>query len=100
MPAKPVTDGLDTRKVAGETKRRNRKRTKSASVLRRINAAARDRQKAWAEGEQPNVTERLSTELNGPSHLLRPEGLFAESRKESAGEMQPGNPKTSGAFRG
>jgi len=94
-----VTDGVDTLRVAGNAKRKRRKRTKSASTLRQIQAKARERQKAWAEGDQPNVTARLSADLNGPEHLLRPEGLFAEGRQEMAGEMEPGSPKTSGAFR-
>lgn len=99
MADQTVTNGLDTRKVAGEAKRKRRKRTKSASTLRQIQAKARERQQAWAEGDQPYVTARLSADLNGPEHLLRPEGLFADGRRELAGEMEPGSPKTSGAFR-
>jgi hypothetical protein len=100
MPAQTVTDGLDTLRVAGKVKRKRRKRTKSASTLRQIHAKARERQRAWVEGDRPNDTARLSADLNGPEHLLRPEGLFAEGRQEQAGEMEAGNPKTSGAFRG
>ena len=79
--------------------RRRRKRTpsdvrrKERRTLEQIQAKARERQEAWAEGEQPNLTHRLSVDLNGPR------GLFAEGRQQLAGEMQPGNPKTSGAFR-
>lgn len=100
MPTPTVSDGLDTLRVAGKAKRKRRKRTKAASTLRQIQAKARERQKAWAEGDRPNDTARLSVDLNGPEHLLRPEGLFAESRQEQAGQMEPGSPKTSGAFRG
>jgi hypothetical protein len=95
-----VTDGVDTPRVAGNAKRKRRKRTKSASTIRQIQAKARERQQAWAEGDQANLTARLSADLNGPEHLLRPEGLFAEGRREMAGEMAPGSPRTSGAFRG
>lgn len=98
MPAQTVTDGLDTPRVDGKAKRKRRKRTKSATTLRRINAAARERQEAYAEGNKANVTQRLTTELNGPEHLRRPEGLFAEARQEGAGEMPAGRPTTNGMY--
>lgn len=81
------------------TPRKRARRGKKAQTLRRINAVARERQQAYAEGNKPNVTERLTTELNGPEHLRRPEGLFAEARQEGAGEMSPGHPSTNGMYR-
>ena len=57
-------DGLDTRKVAGEAKRRTRrKRTSGPTRLRRINAKAREREAAWRVGDQAQAVERLTTEL-------------------------------------
>lgn len=79
--------------------RKRAKRGKKATTERLIQTKARERQRAWAEGDRPNVTASLSADLNGPDHLLRPEGLFAKGRQEMAGEMEPGSPKTSGAFR-
>lgn len=67
-----------------QTLARNRRRTKRASTVRRIQAAARERQRAYRKGGHPNLTTRLTTELNGPEHVLRPEGLFAEARQEMA----------------
>lgn len=75
-------DGLDTRKVAGEakgqTRSRNRKRTTGATTIRRINARARERQAAWAETGQPNLTEHLTRELDG---------LYDAYRDERAGTL-------------
>lgn len=77
-------------KVAGEAKRRrNRKRTKSATTLRRIQAKARERQELWLEGGHPNKVTSLTVDLNGREHLLRPEGLFAEARQEARGAGEP-----------
>ena len=57
-------DGLDTRKVAGEAKRRaRRKRTSETTRLRKINAKAREREAAWRVGDQANAVARLTTEL-------------------------------------
>lgn len=74
--------GLDTRKVAGETKAerkpRNRKRTRNASTLRRINATARERQAAWLATGQPTTTYQLTRELDG---------LYGEHRDDQAGTL-------------
>lgn len=84
--AAPSSTASTPDKVAGEAKRRrNRPRTKSATTLRRIQAKARERQAAYAEGGHPNETARLGADLNGREHVMRPEGLFAEGRYESRG---------------
>jgi hypothetical protein len=77
----------------------SKRRRRSLRIEEQIQAKAGQRQRAWAEGDQAYLTARLSADLNGPEHLLRPEGLFADGRQEMAGEMEPGSPKTSGAFR-
>lgn len=96
--AHTATNGLDTsgNRVAGKAKRRRRKRTKTATTERRIQAKARERQKLWAEGDpaKANAIATLTTDLNGRDYVHRPEGLFAEGRQETAGEMEPGHPTT------
>jgi hypothetical protein len=73
---------LDTRDaVAGKGKRTRRRRTTAASTVRRINAKARDRHDAWALGGKPNLTERLTVELDE---------LYGELREHRKGE--PGQP--------
>ena len=65
-------DGLDTRKVAGEAKRRaRRKRTTGPTRLRQINAKAREREAAWLEGDQANLVARLTTDLTEAYDGLR-----------------------------
>ena len=60
---KPTASTPDS--VAGEVKpkRRDRKRTVGATTVRRVNAKARERQDAWAEGGRPQRTEELTEEL-------------------------------------
>jgi hypothetical protein len=62
---------LDTREVAGKGRRKRRKRTTVAGTVRRIDAKARERQAAWLETGQPNVTERLTRELHDEYDDLR-----------------------------
>lgn len=75
--------------VAGEAKkRRGRKRTVGATRVRQINAKARERQEAWAEGGKPNLTARLTGDLGV---------LFRDLRKDrqeayATGEATEGSP--------
>jgi hypothetical protein len=55
---------------------RNRKRSTGATTIRRIDARARERQAAWTETGQPNLTERLTRELDG---------LYGDYRDERVG---------------
>jgi hypothetical protein len=73
-----ANSALDTREVAGKGKRNRRKRTTAAGTVRRINARARERQAAWLETGQPNLTYRLTRELDG---------LYGEHRDEQAGTL-------------
>ena len=71
-------DGLDTRKVAGEAKRRaHRKRTAGATRLRKIHAKSRERQDAWREGGQPNRVAGLSRNLDDEYTQLRADRVGA-----------------------
>lgn len=79
-------------------RRGGRRRGKSQTIARQINAAAEQRRRAYAEGEQPNLTQKLTTDLNGREHVMAPEGLYAAGREEDAGTMEPGRPKVSQAF--
>lgn len=83
---------LDTRKVAGETRRRNRKRTKRAKLTRRINAKAEERQRAWTTGGNPAEVATLSEELNGRERSMRPDGLFAAAREMDKGKLPQARP--------
>lgn len=62
------------RKKRGQ--RGGRRRGKGARTLRQINAAAVERQGAWAEADRPNATYKLTGELGG---------LYLELRGERAG---------------
>lgn len=64
---------------------------KRRRLRREIQRKAHERQAAWAEGGHPNAVERLSADLNGPEHILRPEGLFAERRDDQRGEVPATN---------
>jgi hypothetical protein len=80
---------LDTRDaVAGKGKRKRRKRTTAEGTVRRINAKARDRQRAWLETGRRNDTERLTRELNGSEDSMVPEGLYAELRDVRKGDAR------------
>jgi hypothetical protein len=68
-----------TREVAGKGKRKRRKRTTVAGTVRRIDAKTRERQAAWLETGQRNVTERVTRELNDPR-----DGLYAHLRELKA----------------
>jgi hypothetical protein len=57
--------------VVGETKRKNRKRTKRATELRQLNAVARTRQNAWLQTGKPNLTGRLTHDLEEGFEALR-----------------------------
>lgn len=58
----------------------SRRRREARRLAERIDKFARERQRAWTETGQAARTERLSVELNGPEHVMRPEGLYAELR--------------------
>lgn len=91
--------------VAGETKKRKRrKRTRNASVIRRINAIARERQEAWADDHTPTEEERrrivelgqrdftraLTSRLVEGFEALRREALNDERRPSEAGAVKDG----------
>lgn len=71
-------------------RRGGRRRGKSAQIAAKAHRVAEDRRVAYGEGERPNLTQQLTTDLRG---------LYAAGREEDAGTMEPGSPKTSGAFR-
>ena len=77
--------------VAGEVKRkrRNRKRTHRATIQRQINAKARERQGAWAETGQRDLTETLTRKLDRDFSELRqtdpPQGDPFKGRTAKAG---------------
>jgi hypothetical protein len=54
-------------------KRGGQRRGKRAATLKRIHAASRDRQQAWADGARPSETERQTTELTALYGDLRGE---------------------------
>lgn len=95
MPGNASADTIGSRNGAKSQSPSDRRRR----LRREIQRKAEERQVAYAAGGRPNETARLSVDLNGPEHLLRPEGLFAEGRQQQAGEMAPGNPTTSGMYR-
>jgi len=99
VPGRAEADTMGNARRATRPPRRRARRGKKAKTLRAIQETAAQRQRAWRDGERPNETARLSADLNGPEHLLRPEGLFAEGRQQQAGEMEPGSPTTSGMYR-
>ena len=82
-----------TKKKRGS--RGGRRRGKGAKALAGIQVAARIRQRAWTEGGHPNISQPMTTDLNGRDHVYSPEGLFADRRYERSGEIPPG-PPTSG----
>ena len=59
--------------VAGETKRkrRNRPRTRNATILRRINALSRERQEAWAGEHHLSLEEFRRAVETGQRDLTR-----------------------------
>lgn len=81
-----------SRKVEPRKRKRtpSDKRRKSERLIQRIQKTATERQAAWSEGDQPNITFALTGELDD---------LFCDSREQSAGEMAPGHPTTSGMYR-
>lgn len=99
MPGNREADTMGNARRATRPPRQRGRRGRKARTARAIEAKARERQEAYREGDRPNDTARLSADLNGPEHVLRPEGLFAEARRESAGQMAPGNPTTTGMYR-
>lgn len=78
----------DTARSATRPPRKRARRGRAA----KIEAKARARQEAWAEGGHPNLTHPLTVDLNGPEHVLRPEGLFAQEREARRGAIPPGEP--------
>ena len=76
----------DNARSATRPPRKRARRGKAVKALRHIEAAANVRQQAWAEGGHPNVSQAMTTDLNGREHVYRPEGLHAEHRQERAGE--------------
>jgi hypothetical protein len=66
------------------------RRARSEAIVRDIQATAEARQDAWVRGER-NSAARLTVDLNGPEHVLRPEGLFAQQRYERRGEDNAAN---------
>lgn len=79
-------------------RRGGRRRGKSAQIAKQINRVARERQDAQRRGDA-FAAQRLTTDLNGRDYVMAPEGLYAEGRDLDAGTMEPGNPRTSAAFR-
>jgi hypothetical protein len=57
-----------------------------AAITRDIDRASSDRRGALAEGRRNDVA-RLSADLNGRDHFLRPEGLYARLRDTRKGEI-------------
>lgn len=65
------------------TTRKRGKRGEGRRLRRQIEAKVRERQEAWREGGQKNVTERLTVDLNGSQtrdYESRSKGLYAELR--------------------
>ncbi len=88
MVAKSSPDSQQVEMVEGQSKRRSGSR----GTVRRIQRAARERQAAWAETDQPTTTLRPTRELFG---------LYGEHRDEQAGTLtDPYHGRTSKAGRG
>ena len=66
-----ISDSAPLRVDDEKPKRKRRKRTRYATIQRKINAVARDRQKAWTTTGQPALTARLSDDLTDLFEDLR-----------------------------